>query len=164
MTGPTVVPPQFIPSGVLLTEWTTSTDIVAFAEGTETMSGSATVIAVSERECEFRFNHFWSAGDVGWPKELSLAGSLHLEPEKLLRIRLWTPQSTFVIAGVVCAVPAIWFCWTLFSGLLSGNWTGIGTSAVVVVAVAAIVKSSQSGARRFGEDALQGASRVAASA
>lgn len=163
MSRLTAVPAQYLPSGVLLREWTTSTEIKEFAVGSEAMWGSATVIAVAANECEFRFNHYWSASDVGWPKELSLAGSLHLEPNHVLRVRLWTTRSAQAMAGILCGVVALWFVWGLLSGLLGGGWGGFGKALGALCVAATIVAVSLSGAKRFGQDALRAAKSVAMS-
>ena len=161
VSRPAYVPPQWIPSGVMLTEWTTFAEVRKFEVGRESMAGSATVIAVSDDECEFRFNNYWSASDVGWPKELDLAGSLHIEPDSVLRVRIWTTKRVLSLAKVVWGVPAIGCLITGLTGLVSGSWDGFGTCLFTVCAASVVVKQSISGAKRFGEDAVRSANILA---
>jgi hypothetical protein len=144
----------------MLAEWTAFTEVRKFEVGRETMGGSATLVAVSDSYCEFRFNNHWSAGDVGWPIGLSLAGSLHIEPECVLRVQLWTTPGVVALGVVAWGVPAIGFTLALLGGLLTGEWAGSGSWLFGVCLSSVFVAISRSGARRFGEDAVKVASML----
>ena len=155
LTSPSGVPLHWIPKGVLLTEWLAFSELRKFEVGRESMGGSATVIAVSDTECEFRFNHYWSASDVGWPKELLLAGSLRVAPDSALRVRLWTTPAVRILGLVVVGAPTLVCVGMLLRGALTGNWTGVGPWLVGACVAGWLVASSLKGAKRFGEDAVK---------
>ena len=160
LSVPSTPPPRELPSGARLAAWTFPTTLTSFAEGREATCQHVTLKAVSGTECHFGFKHMWSAGDLGWPIQFSLAGSLRLEAGAL-KVEVWTSRSVYgamalaIVGVVVACVGVLLQAATLWDWrpLLSGLWS--------LFVFSIIVGSWANGARRFGQEGARCASSVA---